>query len=160
MSYYKEKTNLNDFEYVHLDEMATAEFTMSIMRLMDSVFETPDKDFEDYATCNYNLVESDPAELMDRAFKSIEDYNLTKYQNQFKQFAEVNTSTIFKWYRKNGASVNISPKQVEWFKRWFTKHNIGHEFLNKLDPSYNRSVKPNFGSTNQTDWKSLFGDKK
>jgi len=138
--------NLDQFDYITLDEMATAAFTTSIMRLMDKVFETPNKDFENYANTNYHLVEDDPRELFERCFKSIENSNLTKYQQQFKNFAEVNTITIYKWFRKNGAKVNVSPKQVEWFKRWFTKHDVGHEFLNKTDPNYTRVVKPNFNA--------------
>ena len=88
---------------------------------------------------------------------------MTKYQQQFKGFAEINTSTIYKWFRKNGSSVNISPKQLEWFKRWFVKHRIGHEFLNELDQRYTRSIKPNFnarGTTSTADSLSkLFGAK-
>ena len=89
--------NLDQFDYITLDEMATAAFTTSIMRLMDKVFETPNKDFENYANTNYHLVEDDPRELFERCFKAIEDNNLTKYQQQFKNFAEVNVITIYKW---------------------------------------------------------------
>lgn len=159
-TYTNQRTDLTkEYDYIKLDEMTTAEFTMNIMRLMDRVFETPNKDFENYANTNYNLVEDDPAELFDRCFKSIENFTFTKYQEQFKNFAEVNTTTIYKWFRKNGAKVNVSPKQVEWFKRWFVKHNIGHEFLNQLNPDYNRSIKPNFGPIKNNAYNNLFGDK-
>lgn len=138
------KINLNEFEYSTLDQNATQNFIMSIARLFDTVFETPNNDFENYTHDHPTLRQSHPADLFANFFNAIDEEECTKYQRQFIKFAQVNINTIFKWYRKNNASVNISPKQIEWFKRWFSKHNVGHEFLNELDPSYKRSIKPNF----------------
>lgn len=142
---YTTKPALTEFEYTKLDQDDTQKFITSIARLMDSVFETKDQDFENYAKEHEDLVYDDPAELFDHFFKALEGSKLTKYQSQFNNFAQVNITTIFKWFRKNRGCVNISPKQIEWFKRWFAKHNVGHEFLLEQDPNYSRSIKPNFG---------------
>ena len=141
------KLDLQDLDYTHLDQDQTAQLIMSTVRLMDSVFNTRNKDFETYAQENPDLVHDDPLELFDRCFDAIKGNTFTKYQTQFQNFAQVNTATVFKWFRKNRGSTNLSPKQLEWFKRWFAKHNIGHEFLLELDPSYDRSIKPNFKGT-------------
>ncbi len=138
------RQNISEFEYARLDPDATQNFIMSISRLFDQVFETPNNDFENFTREEIDLAETDPAELLSRFFSAVDISAGTRYQKQFYKFAEVNITTIFKWYRKNNGSVNISPKQVEWFKRWFEKHGVGHEFLNELDPNYRRSIKPKF----------------
>jgi len=141
---YTTKLNLNEFEYTKLDQDDTQKFIMSIVRLMDSVFETNANDFELFAGENTELLEDEPLEFFNKCFTALEGAKLTKYQTQFNNFAQVNITTIFKWYRKNRECVNVSPKQLEWFKKWFVKHNVGHEFLLEQTPGYTRAVTPNF----------------
>tara|TARA_R110000868_G_scaffold69724_9_gene204938 strand:- start:1085 stop:1579 length:495 start_codon:yes stop_codon:yes gene_type:complete len=138
------KQSLNEFEYSKLDADGTQDFIRSIAVLFDRVFETQNNDFEEFVRVEELLAENDPQELFERFFAAIQIEEGTKYQKQFLQFAKVNIATVFKWYRKNHGRVNLSPKQVEWFKRRFAKHDVGHEFLNELDPNYTRSITPNF----------------
>ena len=123
------KNVIQDYDYVPIDSEGTQDFIMSIAVLMDRVFETPSQDFETYVQQNRIDAEDDPAEMFGRMFGAVNPDAMTKYQKQFYDFAHVNTGTIFKWYRKNHGSVNLSPKQIEWYRRWFTKHSVGHACL-------------------------------
>ena len=109
------KNVIQDYDYTNIDREATQDLIMSIAVLMDRVFETPNQDFETY-------VQQNPVD-------AVNPDAMTKYQKQFYDFARINTQSIFKWYRKNHGSVNLSPKQLEWYRRWFTKHTVGHACL-------------------------------
>lgn len=150
MTFYKntrttERVNVDDYGYTTLDQQETQNLIKSLARLMDSVFETPHRDFENYVRLNAEECDLEPHDVLTNMFGSIEDADLTKYQSNFRDFARANSLNIFKWYKKNGCQVKLSPKQVDWFNRWFTKHGIGHETLIAKNPNYTRSVVPNFG---------------
>ena len=92
---YTTKLNLNEFEYTKLDQDDTQKFIMSIVRLMDSVFETNANDFELFAGENTELLEDEPLEFFNKCFTALKGAKLTKYQTQFNNFAQVNITTIF-----------------------------------------------------------------
>jgi len=135
------KNVIQDYDYTNIDRDATQDLIVSIAVLMDRVFETPNQDFETYVQQNPVDAEDDPAEMFDRMFDAVNPEAMTKYQKQFYDFAGINTRAIFKWYRKNHGSVNLSPKQLEWYRRWFTKHTVGHACLY---PEQNKVIVPIF----------------
>jgi hypothetical protein len=135
------KNVIADYDYTSIDQDATQDLIMSIAVLMDRVFETPNQNFETYVQQNRIDAEDDPAEMFDRMFAAVNPDFMTKYQKQFYDFACINTRSIFKWYRKNHNTVNLSPKQIEWYRRWFTKHTVGHACLY---PSQDKVIVPVF----------------
>jgi hypothetical protein len=119
----------NEFGYTNLTGVQTQELITAISILLDRVYETHDNVFQKYVVSRVEEREDDPLEMFSKFFSVLEGEHKSKYQNQFYNFCKANIESIFKWYRKNGERVNMSPRQTEWFKRWFLKHGVDCQFL-------------------------------
>ena len=119
----------DEFGYTNLSVTDTQDFIRSVAQLFDRVFETNDNLFEKYVISHAAECEDNPEEMFQKFFAALQDEQMTKYQRQFYNFSKANIESIFKWYHKNRERVNISPRQTEWFKRWFQKHGVSHTHL-------------------------------
>lgn len=120
----KGNTDLQDYDYTSLDEQATQDLVRSVCMLMDRVFDTENDDFGRYLSDNPQEAQTDPAKLFDKMFAALNDHALSKPQQAFVDVCRTNVGAIFRWYKKNGACVNVSPKQRAWFERWFTRNAV------------------------------------
>lgn len=116
--------DLQSYDYSRLDEEATQDLISSVAMLMDSVFETTNGDFGLYLSENRAEASQDPGRLFEKMFAALEDHPLSRGQASFRDICKTNVAAIFRWYKKNGRTVNVSPKQRHWFERWFGKHGI------------------------------------
>ena len=123
--------SVEQFNYANLNGIETQELLSATAILFDRVFDIEDNLFERHIIANSIDSVNEPSALFDRYFAGIEELEMTKYQRNFIKFAKANLESILRWYHINGKRVNISPKQVEWFKRWFAKHGVPHAFLDK-----------------------------
>lgn len=116
---------VNEYGYIQLDADQTQDFITIVSRLFDKVYNT-NGDFEKYFEQHVDVAEDDPAELFENVFECLEELDMSKYQQQFFDYSTINIRTPFKWFKRNGGAINLSPKQYDWFRRKFEKHNIGH----------------------------------
>jgi len=125
------RPNLNDYDYHKLDAQKTEQFVESICELLDSVIKTNNEDFINWYFDNRGNDNFDVYEMFKDFFAVLNNPDLvfTVKQRNFISFCQINVMTIFKWYRKNNRTVNVSPKQLDWFSRWFAKQNIDFLFF-------------------------------
>lgn len=137
------KQNLQQWNYQELNPETTQNWLRSNIALMDRVFNSDGafQQFVDEDTDGW--IENNPYELFKYFKQSLADQyeQMTKYQRNFYDLFFNNVDTPTKWYQKNGSKVNLSPKQVEWFKKWYEKNSIGHAFL--LGNKEGAKIKPN-----------------
>ena len=121
------KVNIQEYDYEHLTAERTQQFVVAIAELYDRVFET-DGAFRDYVITENDIATRDPDEMFSRFGDAVRAQELTPYQRKFQDFAGVNCNTIFRWFSRNRGAVNVSPRQREWFTRWFEKHGVDFRF--------------------------------
>ena len=122
-----EKKRVEDFDYERLTDDRTQQFIGAIVEMWDRALGTGTA-FQDFAREERALAQRAPAELFKRFTEGALEATLTTKQRQFVEYASVNCDTIFRWFERNRGGVNVSPRQREWFTRWFEKTGVEFRF--------------------------------
>jgi hypothetical protein len=130
--------SLREFNYRKLNREETKLLAESAIELIDKFFE-----------CNGNYIATvkqsphwpnEPLQIFEKIESVFKSQVKDEVDQRFLDFVIANTTKPFKWYKYNGATVNVSPAQVNWWTKQLNRAGLDSYFLN--DPESRRVKLP------------------